>query len=162
QGKESHPVVNVSWEDAQVYCEWLSRLTHQEIRLPTEIEWEKAARGAKDKRIYPWGDRFDAMRCNTYELGLRDTTPVGIFQNGASPYGCLDMLGNVWEWCLDWFDEEEQKFRVLRGGAWINFRDFARCSSRYWDLPYRWANCIGFRVLAAPISEFLNSGFLES
>lgn len=98
RGKESHPVVGVSWHDALAYCEWLGKVTGKPITLPSEAEWEKAARGAENARAHPWGDDFDRTRCNTEELGFGDTTPVGIFLNGKSPYGCLDMAGNVWEW----------------------------------------------------------------
>ncbi|MCA9875681.1 MAG: SUMF1/EgtB/PvdO family nonheme iron enzyme, partial [Anaerolineales bacterium] len=98
KGLESHPVVNVSWYDAIAYCQWLSEVTGKTITLPNEAEWEKAARGEKDAREYPWGNTFDRLRCNSYELGINGTTPVGIFPDGASPYGVLDMSGNVWEW----------------------------------------------------------------
>jgi formylglycine-generating enzyme required for sulfatase activity len=98
RSREIHPVVNVSWNDALAYCRWLSEVTGKPITLPSEAEWEKAARGAQDARAYPWGDAFDAARCNVHESGFGDTTPVGIFLNGASPYGCLDMVGNVWDW----------------------------------------------------------------
>jgi formylglycine-generating enzyme required for sulfatase activity len=98
KGLESHPVVNVSWHDAMAYCKWLSEVTGEKITLPSEAEWEKAARGDRDRRVYPWGDTFDPSRCNCWNLGLGRTTPVGIFPDGASPYGCLDMSGNVWEW----------------------------------------------------------------
>src|SRR5207249_3699107 len=97
KGKASHPVVHVSWHDVRAYCEWLSKVTGKAIRLPTEAEWEKAARGDKDKRTYPWGDVFDSAKCNSRELGLGDTSPVGVFPAGASPYGVLDVAGNVWE-----------------------------------------------------------------
>ena len=96
--KLEHPVVYVSWHDACGYCTWLSQLIRKQVRLPTEAEWEKAARGDKDKRPYPWGETFDMVKCNSAALGLGDTTPVGVFPAGASPYGCLDMAGNVLEW----------------------------------------------------------------
>jgi formylglycine-generating enzyme required for sulfatase activity len=98
QGRENQPVVLVSWQDAVAYCKWLSEATGQLYRLPTEAEWEKAARGT-DGRTYPWGNRWDKKRCNTYEGGKKGTTPVGAYPKGASPYSCLDMAGNVWEWC---------------------------------------------------------------
>jgi formylglycine-generating enzyme required for sulfatase activity len=97
KGREDHPVVNVTWHDAVTYCRWLSEVTGRPYRLPSEAEWEKGARGS-DGRIYPWGNQWDAKRCNTRESGKRDTTPVGAFPEGASPYGLLDMAGNVWEW----------------------------------------------------------------
>ena len=79
-------------------CSWLGQVTGKTITLPSEAEWEKAARGEPDQREYPWGDRFEATRCNSRDLGLSSTTPVGIFPKGASPYGCLDLSGKVWEW----------------------------------------------------------------
>ena len=84
--------------DAMAYCSWLGQVTGKTITLPSEAEWEKAARGEPDQREYPWGDRFEATRCNSRDLGLSSTTPVGIFPKGASPYGCLDLSGKVWEW----------------------------------------------------------------
>ena len=104
--KLHHPVVNVTWHDACAYCRWLSEVTGKAIALPSEAEWEKAARGDQDQRAYPWGDAFDMLRCNSDELGLEDTTPVGIFPTGASPYGCLDMAGNVWEWTRSLWGED--------------------------------------------------------
>jgi len=96
-GKFDHPVVCVSWQDAIAYVRWLAVQTGQVWRLPSEAEWEKAARGTAG-RIYPWGDQFEASRCNTSEGGKNATTPVGNYPSGASPYGALDMAGNVWEW----------------------------------------------------------------
>lgn len=110
--KLSHPVVNVSWHDASAYCHWLSQVTGKPIRLPSEAEWEKAARGDRDKRAYPWGDKFEATRCNSGALGLRDTTPVGIFPEGASPYGVLDLSGNVWEWCGTQWQGDYKNYQV--------------------------------------------------
>jgi formylglycine-generating enzyme required for sulfatase activity len=166
RGLESHPVVNVSWHDAMVYCRWLSEVAGKPITLPSEAQWEKAARGSKDRREYPWGDEWDETRCNTRELGLGGTTPVGIFPEGASPYGCLDMAGNVWEWTgshykkypYDPTDGRENLEagddvpRVLRGGSWGYYRSGARCAYRFRDLPYyRWHD-VGFRIVVSPIS----------
>jgi len=139
-GKGDHPVVNVSWEDAQAYCRWLSEKTSKPYRLPTEAEWEKAARSA-DGRIYPWGDIFEKEKCNTEEAGIKSTTPVGKYSPaGDSPFGCVDMAGNVWEWCADRYAEDEYARRsgspvkdpqgpdqgtalarrVVRGGSWTS------------------------------------------
>ncbi len=111
-GKGRHPVVGVTWHDAVAYCEWLSRTTRKRYRLPSEAEWEKAARGGlfldgdasarvpnpNPRRIYPCGDRFDRRKCNCEESGIGGTTPVDRYPAGASPYGVMDMAGNVWEW----------------------------------------------------------------
>ncbi len=132
QDKLDHPVVNVNWHDAVAYCAWLSKLTGRQVALPTEAEWEKAARGT-DGRIYPWGgQKPDEEHCN-FEWSVKDTTPVGRYSPlGDSPYGCVDMAGNVYEWCADWFDvnyyarspvtspagPEGGVHRVARGGSW--------------------------------------------
>ncbi len=93
----AHPVVDVSWDDALAFTRWLSRISGVQWDLPTEAQWEKAARGA-DGRQFPWGNSFDAARANTRETGRSGTVPVGSYPEGASPYGLLDMAGNVWEW----------------------------------------------------------------
>jgi formylglycine-generating enzyme required for sulfatase activity len=166
-GKEEHPVVRVSWHDAMAYCRWLSEVKGKEYSLPSEAEWEKGARGT-DGRIYPWGNQWDSTCCNSRESGRLETTPVGSYPRGASPYGLLDMAGNVWEWTrslVDWYpypsggtERErredlhayEDRARVLRGGAFDDYNRYARCAFRFRHLPhYRLMN-IGFRVVMPP------------
>jgi formylglycine-generating enzyme required for sulfatase activity len=151
-GLENHPVVNVSWRDAMAYCKWLGEKIQKTVNLPSEAQWEKAARGDQDKRSYPWGDDWREFHCNSDELGLNDTTPVGLFLNGASPYGALDMSGNVWEWTRTNYntgkdDLESNDTRVLRGGSFNNEASFAGCAFRLGNPPgYRsWTR--GFRVV---------------
>jgi formylglycine-generating enzyme required for sulfatase activity len=170
-GKADHPVVGVSWEETDAFCKWASQQTGQTVQLPTEAQWEKAARGA-DGRIYPWGDVFDHSKANTADGGKGNTTPVGSFSpQGDSPYGITNMAGNVWEWCADWYDKEAYQgrdtnlvrdpigptsgtLRVLRGGSFINFTDGARCAYRGWNLPVNRYYYFGFRVVvrSAPVS----------
>jgi formylglycine-generating enzyme required for sulfatase activity len=114
KGRERHPVVLVSWHDAMAYAEWLSRITEQRWRLPTESEWEKAVRGT-DGRIFPWGDAFDATRLNSHDAGPFDTRPVGAYPSGASPYGIEDGAGQVFEW-LDKPISAKRAF--VKGGSW--------------------------------------------
>ncbi len=161
--KGDHPVVNISWEAAVAYCKWLSEKTNKQFRLPTEAEWEKAARGV-DGRIYPWGNQFSANYCNTSEAGIQDTTPVGQFSpHGDSPFGCADMAGNILEWCADWYNEEEYigraeksvkdpqgpetgTYRALRGGSFVLNQWNARCAVRFRLNPQFWFD-FGFRVV---------------
>ncbi|TEU10577.1 MAG: formylglycine-generating enzyme family protein [Anaerolineales bacterium] len=174
RGKEEHPVVEVSWHDAIAYCHWLAEVTGKSYCLPSEAEWEKGARGS-DGRIYPWGNRWDAERCNSKEGGKGDTTLVGAYPEGASPYGLLDMAGNVWEWTRSLWRKNQEKPsfkspydsaggredldaldsipRVLRGGAFSHDECFVRCACRSKlnpDIPYE---NIGFRVVMAPGSS---------
>ncbi|HLY30195.1 MAG TPA: SUMF1/EgtB/PvdO family nonheme iron enzyme, partial [Ktedonobacterales bacterium] len=157
-----HPVVCIAWNDALAYATWLAQVTKQPWRLPTEAEWEKAARGT-DGRIYPWGDRFEPTRCNVDARSARGqyighTTPVGSYPSGASPYGAQDMAGNVWEWCSTRYQSypytandgrenlNSTGNRVLRGGSWFDYPRVARAASRYW---YDWSTQWGFRLACA-------------
>lgn len=162
EGKGDHPVVGVSWQDAAEYCRWLSGRAKGAFRLPTEAEWEKAAswdeKGGK-KQTWPWGDEWNAERCNTKEGGPGETTPVGQYSPaGDSPLGVADMAGNVWEWCQGFLkpypykaddgreDLEASGRRVLRGGSWIGSRHKARSAVRRELSSGRWLDFIGFRV----------------
>ncbi len=152
-----HPVTNVSWCDALAYCQWLSAVTNQYYRLPTEAEWEKAARG-KSAQTYPWGNEFDKIRCNTWESGMGRTVPVDACPTGASPYGVLDMVGNVWEWCSSIFadypyrandgreDLAAEGWRALRGGSWLDYEWGARAARRLSGQPDYASRNTGFRV----------------
>lgn len=171
RGREGHPVIGVAWQDVASYCRWLGRMTNRSVKLPSEAEWEKAARGT-DGRIYPWGDRYELGRCNDRELQLGITTPVGIFPEGSSPYGVLDMSGNVWEWTRSRYctypykpgDGREERGRevqqgsfVLRGGSFIEGRARLRCATRNSDSPHFRFDLInyGFRVAVSPFHPHL-------
>lgn len=166
--KKDHPVVRVSWKDAMAYCQWLNSLLKPEfpsgfaLRLPTEAEWEKAARNT-DRREYPWGDQFDKNKCNTDEGGKGGTTPVGLYSpQDDSPYGCADMAGNVWEWTRSLKkaypynvkdgreDENASGVRVLRGGSFFYSDRYARCAFRIVSHIDDFHYGIGLRVVVAP------------
>ena len=179
KGLLNHPVVHVSWYDAMAYCGWLTKEMRERrvgipgaikhslsqdgwvVRLPTEAEWEKAASGDKDARIFPWGDDPDPDKANYNETGIGATSAVGCFAKGESPYGMLDMSGNVWEWCATKWEDSYQNYgndndlegdepRVVRGGAFLDGRRRVRAASRGGGYPDDGASGVGFRVVVAP------------
>jgi len=186
-------VRGITWYEAVKYCEWLHERLHSDgafarlplaalvraqgwqVTLPSELEWEKAARGGLVAAVYPWGDEFDANRANVDETGIGDTTAVGAFPPNA--YGLYDCASNIWEWTRSLWGKRWDKpdflypyhaddakreahaarkdmRRVVRGGSWILHRDLARCAVRNWRPPHGWNDYGGFRVLLrrSPVS----------
>jgi formylglycine-generating enzyme required for sulfatase activity len=161
-----YPVVGVSWYEAVAFCRWLSERERVDCRLPSEAEWEYAARGPESTRLFPWGDTFERGRANTAEAGLGGTSPVAHYPGGVSPFGVWDMAGNVFEWTLskwggNWQelqypypyraddgreDPEGSGARVMRGGSWFNVYQEAACVWRSRYLAGSRASNIGFRV----------------
>lgn len=147
------PRVNVCWYEAMAFCRWLGAALNLPITLPTEAQWQRAAQG-DDRREYPWGNTFDKSKCNTKESGIGQPTPVDRYPAGASPYGVMDMCGNVLEWCLNEPDSLEnvrlsgEGSRALRAGLWNLNQVLARVAYRYHDHPnLRNFNRYRFRVV---------------
>ena len=141
------------------YTRWLSAQTGQRFSLPTEAEWEKAARGT-DGRIYPWGNTWEANRANSEDADFQKTVPVGQYPSGGSPYDALDMAGNVWEWTRsvdapypynptdgrEDLSNPAQKLFTFRGGAWYNPPLYLRAAHRHYDSPDNHYRLVGFRL----------------
>ncbi len=174
--RPNYPVVGISWEDAMAYCRWLSQRTGKAYRLPTEAEWEKAARGGLQGKKYPWGDEepdaggiyranFGSEADNNHRRrrdGFLFTAPLGSFP--ANGYGLYDVAGNVWEWCADIYHEDyyshspdtnpqgptEGGKRVQRGGSWFGGPQRLQCAARQWNYPLIRYASTGFRVAMTP------------
>ena len=170
---DNYPIVGISWHDASAYCDWLSKKTGFHFKLPTEAQWEKAARGI-DGREYPWGNHDPYYNGKWYanylahdswekrgEDGFLYSSPVGSYGQGASPFGLLDMAGNAWEWCSDWYDSDYYKnaasknnpagpengsVRVFRGGSWDYDAWYLLCANRGNNAPSYGGFYLGIRL----------------
>jgi formylglycine-generating enzyme required for sulfatase activity len=153
------PVVGVSWFEAEAYGNWLAQQLGHTVRLSTEYEWERAARGTEG-REYPWGEEFDRNKTNcaafwkqdddatsAFDLPSAGTSVVGQFKDGNTPEGLSDLSGNVWEWTNSWY-EKGQVHRVLRGGSWGSNSELVRCTNRYGYVPHNYNYKFGFRLVS--------------
>lgn len=169
---DNHPVVYVSWREAEEFCKWLGRKEGKNYRLPTEAEWEYAARG-EDGRLYPWGNQLTAGNLANFadarsnfvwrdlkiDDGFAESAPVGMYPRGSSPFGIEDMAGNVFEWCADAPDAYRGREvvnppparlganRVFRGGSWKSRAASLRSTARSSNAPTSFANDVGFRIV---------------
>lgn len=156
-----HPANGVTWFGAERYCQWLKEKTGKPYRLPTEAEWEKAARGGLEQRIYPWGNDCPlglAQYQQVWSTPMHTLSPVGVYPPNG--YGVCDMAGNVWEWCRDWYERdyyhsspsenpegpETGTLKVLRGGSWGGLDVQIRCGIRVGEYPDISESRIGFRI----------------
>jgi formylglycine-generating enzyme required for sulfatase activity len=166
QGFGRHPVTLVQFDGALAYCRWLALTTGKRCRLPTEAEWERAARGGLVGKRYPWGDEIDQLHANflpdVSAKARRGTQPTGTYR--ANGFGLFDMAGNVWQWVSDWYDSEyyasspprnpqgpaSGRLRIVRGGSWVN-EDvrYLRCACRHKVPPDTYTYSIGFRVASS-------------
>lgn len=163
EGRDRHPVTLVKFDDAVAYCAWLAKKTGKAVRLPTEAEWERAARGGLGSKCFPWGDTLADSCANFLPRATakaeRGTAPVGSYP--ANPFELYDMAGNVWEWVSDWYSPtyyqraqyinpqgpENGLMRIVRGGAWVNTDGrYLRCAYRHEVPPDTYAYSIGFRI----------------
>jgi len=144
------PVVGISWYEADAFTKWLTakRDDGNTYRLLKENEWEAAA-GGKEGMEYPWKGEWDKNKCNNGETDIHKTSPVGIFKSGNTPEGISDLSGNVWEWCMDWYDKDRPD-RVLRGGSWGFNARYCRSAYRNYNHPDDRRSNIGFRLMFVP------------
>jgi len=164
QDRAQHPVTLVRYDDAAAYCAWLSSATGRSVRLPTEAEWEKAARGGAESKTYPWGDRLEPGRANYLQdpVHKRSVGTTACREFPANGFGVFDMSGNVWEWVQDWYDSAYYSsspernppgpsggtLRIVRGGAWlVSDPRMLSCSHRHRVPPDTYSYSIGFRVV---------------
>jgi formylglycine-generating enzyme required for sulfatase activity len=162
-------VVGITWFEARAYCAWLSEVTEKQYRLPSEVEWEAAARGLPDKtllrqmtaRKYPWGNDWDNEKANSIEGRVLKPSPVGTYAAAGArgPLGAEDQAGNVWDWTSSLYlpypydqekseQEESDAERVVRGGSWNNNHRSVRCADRVWLVPDNFLYVIGFRLVS--------------
>ena len=159
----THPVTLITADDANAYCQWLAQKTGLPVRLPSEAEWERAARGGTDGMNYPWGNELDPLRANYLvdpsSKQLRGTLPVGSF--APNNYNLFDVIGNVWEWVSDWYGEDtyarspqddpagpaDGGVKVRRGGSWHSWPLYTRCSFRNWNSMQTRYTLVGIRLV---------------